>query len=828
MLIDRPELDSDLEWMLQSGQANDQVIIETLVNEYYALIFRFTLSCLGINQEARDATLESLATALVESHRYSGNEGARLWLLSIAAKICSRAFRKSSDPKYPSVSTSQNILNQVEHDLKTQSQGGKSGWAMIDILPLEQRLPLLLRVICELTVPEIAVVLDQPEKITTSHLQMAYQQVGSETSSSYPSQTFTFNSGFEKDLATSLQANWPLPYPSSSELEQIKAEVQGKVEHLRRRRRSRTRTLEVSIVGLAMAVVISAVGIANFIQSTQESIPPPSHNSQSTQIPYQGNREAIPTHLATIDPTPTPIRPTLTQQPLNRSSTSEEVYERFRNNSSTWRSLWADVLIYFYGPRGYIGPPELSRQQVWIERDKAGLVIIGPLEGNPVSFVLERITRYAPSSNPGLRNMSFNYPVSWLDFSSDRHIHSPTLFWILFSKEMMHEQTTALQIVRASGEFSGYTALVVDQLADDGGRYSRLWIDVQTGLPLRERFYDRHDPQTVILDVVVNALAIDHDFPDTIFGNQPSHPLRENFAVDSSGQLDISTPRQREFLVDPLAWREPRTLPAAPAGFDPSYSHLTFEIPDESRSIPREGIGMRIYADDYLLAELPPEHPLVFNPLSITCTRSPDGSILAFRDFLTFIEGPPLQQPYKWLRLADVSKVYTTQEKESSYYSSIIFSPDSRHLAMTISEHQAASSPPPPPPPDNQGIPSPAFPRHELHLIDTSTGETQKIDVLMKVPPEGDEGSPLQEDRFISVETVLFWSPDGRYILGFSPDVGASLLAIEVSSGIAIPGEIIDFQFPNIKFSFPALDWQGEFEFLWIYDLSFCVKPSGQ
>ena len=109
MLIDRPELDTDVEWMLQSGQANDQVIIETLVNEFYAYIFRFSLSCLGVNQQARDATLESLATALIESHRYSGKEGTRLWLLSIAAKICSRAFRKSSDPKYPSVSTSQKL-----------------------------------------------------------------------------------------------------------------------------------------------------------------------------------------------------------------------------------------------------------------------------------------------------------------------------------------------------------------------------------------------------------------------------------------------------------------------------------------------------------------------------------------------------------------------------------------------------------------------------------------------------------------------------------------------------------------------------------------------
>jgi hypothetical protein len=572
------------------------------------------------------------------------------------------------------------------------------------------------------------------------------------------------------------------------------------------------------------------VGIANFIQSSQESIPPPSHNSQLTQIPYQGNREAIPTHLATIDPTPTPtpIRPTLSQQPLDLNSTSEEVYERFRNNSSTWHSLWADVFIYFYGPRGYIGPPELSRQQVWIERNKAGLVIIGPPEGKPVSFILERITRHAPTSNPGLNNISFNKPVSWLDFSLDRGIYSPTLFWILLSKEMVLEQTPALQILDTSAEFSGYTSLVVDQLDGDGDRLSRLWIDVKTGLPLRERFYDRHDPQTVILDVVVNALIIDKDFPENILEDRPDHPLRENFASDSSGQVEISSPRHRQFLVDPLAWRESRTLPSAPTGFDPSKSHLAFEIPADDNHLATEGYGMRIYADEYLLTELSSEHPLVPDPIKAMCHRSPDGSILAFGVFPEFGGGPP-SQPFYWLRLSDMGKVYTTQEGLSPNFPSIIFSPDGRYLAIAIPEHPSISSPPPPhPTPDNQGIPSPSFSSYVLQVIDTSTEESQIIEVYLQEPSRGDGDDPAQESRSISIEGVMYWSPDGRYILGYSPDVSAALLAIDVTSGLATPGEIINYQFLTVSFSFPELGWQGEFEYLFLNDLSGCVEPSGQ
>jgi DNA-directed RNA polymerase specialized sigma24 family protein len=778
------------------------------------LIFRFTLSCLGINQEARDATLESLATALVESHRYSGNEGARLWLLSIAVKMCSRVISKSLNRKYPSVGISQKNIDEIDNGYEPQSHHSQSGWSVIDKLPLELRLPLLLQVICQLTVPEIAIVLGQSEKVISSHLRRVYQQVGSVTSSSYPGQTFTFDSGFEKDLATSLQTNWPLPYPTPSEFDQIKAEVQGKVENLRRRRRSRTRTLEVSIVGLAMAVVISAVGIANFIQSSQESIPPPYHNSQPTQIPYQGNREAIPTHLATIYPTPTstPIRPTRSQQPLDLNSTSEEVYERFRNNSSTWQSLWADVLIYFYGPRGYIGPPELSRQQVWIERNRGGLVINGPLEGKPISFVLERITPLAPMNNPGLRNVSFINPVSWLDFSLDRYMFSPTLFWILFSKEMMHEQTPAFQIVRASAEFPGYTALVVDQLAIDGDRLSRLWIDVQTGLPLRERFYDRLDPQTVILDVVVNALIIDKEFPDYILEDRPDHPLRENFSVDPSGQVDISTPRQREFLVDPLAWRELSASLPTPPEFDPIRSHLAFEVVIEENSTGAENQRMRVFADGYLLADLPPEHPLVLDPFRAFCHRSPDGSMLAFGVFPEFDGGPPSQHFY-WLRLSDINQVHTFHSSSPALFQSIIFSPDGRYLATTTAEIQYDSSP--------------SDPRHHILIFDTSSEETHKLEVFIIEPADDAESGTPEETRFISVEGIVYWSFDGNYILGVSPGLDAEILAIEINTGKATSGEI-DFQFPNVRFSFPTLDWQGEFEFSWINDLSSCVEPSGQ
>ncbi|MFU8771581.1 MAG: RNA polymerase sigma factor, partial [Anaerolineales bacterium] len=484
MLIDRPKLDPDLEWMLQSGQADDQAIIVTLVKEFYPTIFRFALSILGVYQEARSAAVESLATALVESHRYSGMEGAHLWLFSIAATVCSKAYKKSPKLQKGMTLSSQNVQSVVDQDAMPQSLYQVNYWSAIDSLPLDQRLPVLLRVVCELPVAEIAVVLSEREKTITSQLQVSYRQIAAKNHILDPSQKISIDSGFEKTLSTSLQSDWPLTSSSATENEQLKAEVQTKVQVLRRKSQSRIRIQEISVIGLVMVVVVVLVGIVNSLQSAQDDILPPSPTSQQTPLLFQGNRTAIPTHLATIDhaTSPTPISPVISLQPLDLHSTADEVNQRILINTSTWQSLWADVIFYFYGPRGYIGPPVVYRHQVWIVRDESALIINGPLDGKPESSTLETLSRYAPSNNAGLRNVSFRNPISWWQFTNDDWIISPTMYRLFVFREMILEHQSALQILRASAELPGFVALVVDQLGGDGERIARLWVDVKTGL----------------------------------------------------------------------------------------------------------------------------------------------------------------------------------------------------------------------------------------------------------------------------------------------------------------------------------------------------------
>jgi DNA-directed RNA polymerase specialized sigma24 family protein len=88
MLNTSPELSSDLEWMLQSGQAPKEMMAEALVEEYYEPVFRLGLAILGDSEQARQTALETFSGALLEAHRYDGKCGVRNWLLRLALNTC--------------------------------------------------------------------------------------------------------------------------------------------------------------------------------------------------------------------------------------------------------------------------------------------------------------------------------------------------------------------------------------------------------------------------------------------------------------------------------------------------------------------------------------------------------------------------------------------------------------------------------------------------------------------------------------------------------------------------------------------------------------------
>jgi hypothetical protein len=85
-----PDISPDLEWMLQNGQAGDQILIDFIIEAQYKQIYRLCLNFLDDPVSARQAACTALASAVTSAHTYPGHPSAPAWLYRIAVQTCRR------------------------------------------------------------------------------------------------------------------------------------------------------------------------------------------------------------------------------------------------------------------------------------------------------------------------------------------------------------------------------------------------------------------------------------------------------------------------------------------------------------------------------------------------------------------------------------------------------------------------------------------------------------------------------------------------------------------------------------------------------------------
>ena len=84
------EISSDLEWMLQSGHATPDSLLEVLAPEFYPGLYRLALAWLGEAGAARQAAREALVQAVLHVHAYRHEQGARAWMYRQGVVVCRR------------------------------------------------------------------------------------------------------------------------------------------------------------------------------------------------------------------------------------------------------------------------------------------------------------------------------------------------------------------------------------------------------------------------------------------------------------------------------------------------------------------------------------------------------------------------------------------------------------------------------------------------------------------------------------------------------------------------------------------------------------------
>ncbi|MBV9291358.1 MAG: RNA polymerase sigma factor, partial [Frankiales bacterium] len=145
---------------LRAAQAGDEVAFSELFCDVQPLLLRYLRSLAGTGA-AEDIAADTWVAVVRDLQRFSGDDvrGFRAWVLSIARmRWIDDVRRRSRRPEQlvadaPEAGVADDVAVTVERNAGTD-------WAMgvLDLLPSDQREVLVLRVIADLSVSEVAAV----------------------------------------------------------------------------------------------------------------------------------------------------------------------------------------------------------------------------------------------------------------------------------------------------------------------------------------------------------------------------------------------------------------------------------------------------------------------------------------------------------------------------------------------------------------------------------------------------------------------------------------------------------------------------------------------
>jgi DNA-directed RNA polymerase specialized sigma24 family protein/LysM repeat protein len=805
LITEPPALSPDLEWMLQSSQASPVMLAEALVREYYAPVYRLAISILDDERAARQAAQGVIGQALKDAHLYREGMGVRNWLYCLAMIHLQRNFKQLRLKRRLKASLP---LPKRPADLGVSvppSQVDAILWLEVDSLEEHIRLPLLLDIVHAWSIPDIALILGLDEGEVRIQLEAARSIIAEGLG----------REGFPVDdlegekldalLKRSLGERWPSVSLSDEDQGDLVAAILKKSGMQGNRGPLISSLRDFLLISLVLVVMGSLVWIWNrslpkSVEPVQiQSTPTISSNEQGLgSIPsaktyqrlyvvkpgdtlpsisartgtsvdelkrmnYLGDDEALepgrvlvvsfwlPTSPAT---TPTPVIPVApVSAPLTEKATSQEIYQRLASSSSNWHTLWADVQLINYGPEGYVGPPHPLRVQVWISQPGQSLELYGSLDGLVESEYLNTGgLNYSANKYQDFVSV-FDAPSSSVTFGNNNLFFPGLTSWL--EEGTLH--------IMGSSQVAGRSVLIIDRLDPDGKRAQRLWIDTRTGVLLRLKRYGEHDDTVVLSDYLVTAISFDVDFPQEVF--DPGRMLVQRFAQDYNAQPEAGESGTTS------AWAFPDSRPrlerlSPPTLFDASLRPLTFQYPPGPPVSGWHDAGpqaVELFAGEFYLGSLRMAYPWFY---PCTCTRSPDGSQIAY------ISDANSGDLY-WIDLSHPEEIHGPPEYLNA--SDLAFAPDNQTLAV-----------------DGAGFKFGQWVRG-IFILDTGSGDYQLL---------------LQMEYASS----LVWSPDGAYLALIGEELASSTyeaMIFQIDTGRIIYRIPVDmFNIPSeTDPNWPAPDW---------------------
>ena len=159
---------STLEWMLQSAEVSDPLLLEALLHHYYPGLYQFTLLVTSDPQMAGYAAGQPLAQAVKTRHRFTGEISLQAWLNGLAYQAIPRSRRKHI-PENKSVNSDVSMVQQNPQEPEPLLE-------LLSDMGRRYQLALVLRHLHRLNLAEVADVLGIRDKRVHSRLNEVRRQ----------------------------------------------------------------------------------------------------------------------------------------------------------------------------------------------------------------------------------------------------------------------------------------------------------------------------------------------------------------------------------------------------------------------------------------------------------------------------------------------------------------------------------------------------------------------------------------------------------------------------------------------------------------------------
>jgi RNA polymerase sigma-70 factor (ECF subfamily) len=158
-----------------------ELSIESLVREYFPYIRRLAYSILGDFPEADDIAQETFISAHRALTGFRNEADPKTWLTAIAVNACRGRLRKRKAHQLLT-STLQSLhlqkhISPTTEEHMIQTEADQSIWQAVDNLDEKHRIPIILRYVHELNVPEIARILHISDGTVHSRLDYARRKL---------------------------------------------------------------------------------------------------------------------------------------------------------------------------------------------------------------------------------------------------------------------------------------------------------------------------------------------------------------------------------------------------------------------------------------------------------------------------------------------------------------------------------------------------------------------------------------------------------------------------------------------------------------------------